>query len=70
MSSDLRELYQSVILDHNKSPRNFCKPECTNRSAEGINPLCGDQLTVYLTIEDGVVEDVGFNGTGCAPSRH
>ena len=68
MSSDLRELYQSVILDHNKHPRNFCKPECANRSAQGINPLCGDQLTVYLTVEDGVVEDVGFNGTGCAIS--
>ena len=68
MSSDLRELYQSVILDHNKRPRNFRKPECANRSAEGINPLCGDQLVVYLTIEDGVVEDVGFNGTGCAIS--
>jgi nitrogen fixation NifU-like protein len=68
MSSDLRELYQSVILDHNKRPRNFRKPECANRSAQGINPLCGDQLTVYLNVEDGVVEDVGFNGTGCAIS--
>ena len=68
MSSDLRELYQSVILDHNKRPRNFCKPKCANRSAEGVNPLCGDQLTVYLTVEDGVVEDVGFKGTGCAIS--
>jgi len=68
MSSDLRELYQSVILDHNKSPRNFCKPKGANRSAEGINPLCGDQLTVYLSVENGVVEDVGFNGTGCAIS--
>ncbi len=68
MSSDLRELYQSVILDHNKSPRNFCKPKSANRSAEGINPLCGDQLTVYLSVENGVVEDVGFNGTGCAIS--
>ena len=68
MSSDLRELYQSVILDHNKRPRNFCKPKGANRSAEGINPLCGDQLTVYLTVEDGVVEDVGFDGTGCAIS--
>jgi nitrogen fixation NifU-like protein len=68
MSSDLRELYQSVILDHNKHPRNFCKPACTNRSAEGINPLCGDQLTVYLDVEDGIVKDVGFSGTGCAIS--
>ena len=68
MSSDLRELYQSVILDHNKRPRNFSKPKGANRSAEGINPICGDQLTVYLNVEDGVVEDVGFNGTGCAIS--
>ncbi|HEX9813767.1 MAG TPA: SUF system NifU family Fe-S cluster assembly protein [Myxococcota bacterium] len=68
MSSDLRELYQSVIIDHNKRPRNFCKPKCTNRSAEGINPLCGDQLTVYLDVEDGIVKDVGFSGTGCAIS--
>ena len=68
MSSDLRELYQSVILDHNKHPRNFCKPACTNRSAEGVNPLCGDQLTVYLDVEDGIVKDVGFSGTGCAIS--
>ena len=68
MSSDLRELYQSVILDHNKKPRNFCKPKGANRSAEGVNPLCGDQLTVYLSVENGVVEDVGFNGTGCAIS--
>jgi len=68
VSSDLRELYQSVILDHNKRPRNFRKPECANRSAQGVNPLCGDQLVVYLTVEDGVVKDVGFNGTGCAIS--
>ncbi len=68
MSSDLRELYQSMILDHNKRPRNFRKPECANRSAQGINPLCGDQLVVYLTVEDGIVKDVGFNGTGCAIS--
>ena len=68
MSSDLRELYQSVILDHSKRPRNFCKPECSNRTAEGVNPLCGDQLTVYLNVEDDVVKDVGFKGTGCAIS--
>ncbi len=68
MSADLRELYQSVILDHNKRPRNFCKPECANRSAVGVNPLCGDQLTVYLAVEDDVVKDVGFKGTGCAIS--
>jgi len=68
MSSDLRELYQSVILDHNKRPRNFGEPNCANRSAQGVNPLCGDQLTVYLSVEDGVVKDVGFKGIGCAIS--
>jgi nitrogen fixation NifU-like protein len=68
MSSDLRELYQSVILDHSKRPRNFCKPKCSNRTAEGVNPLCGDQLTVYLNVEDDVIKDVGFKGTGCAIS--
>ena len=68
MSSDLRELYQSVILDHSKRPRNFCKPKCSNRTAEGVNPLCGDQLTVYLNVEDDVVKDVGFKGSGCAIS--
>ena len=57
-----------MILDHNKHPRNFGKPACSNRTAEGINPLCGDQLTVYLDVEDGIVKDVGFSGTGCAIS--
>ena len=66
--SDLRELYQSVILDHNRTPRNFREPEDTNRSAEGYNPLCGDKVTVYLTVEDGCVKDAGFRGSGCAIS--
>jgi nitrogen fixation NifU-like protein len=66
--SDLRELYQSVILDHNKSPRNFRRPPGANRSAQGHNPLCGDQLVVLLTVEDGVVKDAGFQGSGCAIS--
>lgn len=66
--SDLRELYQSVILDHNKAPRNFRHPASANRSAEGHNPLCGDQLTVYLTLENGLVKDVAFEGSGCAIS--
>ena len=69
MNSDLRELYQSVILDHNKKPRNFCKPEDTNRTALGVNPLCGDQFMVFLTVENGVVQDVGFTGIGCAISK-
>jgi nitrogen fixation protein NifU and related proteins len=67
--SELSELYQQVILDHNKKPRNFQKPEGANRVAEGFNPLCGDQLTVYLLMEDGAVKDVGFVGTGCAISK-
>ena len=67
--SDLRELYQQVILDHNKKPRNFRKLERANRTAEGFNPLCGDQLTVYLELEDEVVKDISFEGSGCAISK-
>ena len=66
--SDVRELYQSVILDHNKRPRNFRKVEGANRRAEGYNPLCGDKVTVQLRVEDDVVRDVGFEGSGCAIS--
>ena len=67
--SELRELYQSLILDHNKKPRNFREPEQANRRAEGKNPLCGDEITVYLTVDgDDVVQDVAFQGTGCAIS--
>jgi nitrogen fixation NifU-like protein len=67
--SELSELYQQVILDHNKKPRNFHKLERANRSAEGYNPLCGDQLTVYMELEDEVVKDVSFEGSGCAISK-
>ena len=67
--SELSELYQQVILDHNKKPRNFRKLEEANRMAEGYNPLCGDQLTVYLQLEDEVVKDVSFEGSGCAISK-
>jgi nitrogen fixation NifU-like protein len=63
--SDLRDLYQEVILDHSKQPRNFRRPERANREA---NPLCGDKVTVFLTVEDGKVTDVGFQGRGCAIS--
>ena len=67
--SDLRELYQTTILDHNKKPRNFRKPEGANREANGWNPLCGDKVTVYLTVDDdGVVQEIGFQGSGCAIS--
>jgi nitrogen fixation NifU-like protein len=67
--SELSELYQQVILDHNKKPRNFHKPEVFNRSAQGHNPLCGDQLTVYLQLENGIVADLAFEGSGCAISK-
>src|SRR2546429_5643350 len=67
--SELSELYQQVILDHNKKPRNFRKLEGVNRSAEGFNPLCGDQLTVYLQMDEGVVREVSFVGTRCAISN-
>ena len=66
---DLRELYQGTILDHNKKPRNFRVPEGANREAQGNNPLCGDHITVYVEVEDGVVVDIGFQGSGCAISR-
>jgi nitrogen fixation protein NifU and related proteins len=67
--SDLRELYQQLILDHSKKPRNFMKPEGANRTAEGYNPLCGDIVTVYLQLEDDVIRKIGFQGSGCAISK-
>ena len=67
--SELRELYQQVILDHNRKPRNFRVLEDANRRAEGYNPLCGDQITLYLKVEDGLIKDAAFQGTGCAISR-
>ncbi len=66
--ADLRDLYQEVILDHNKKPRNFHKLEHANRQADGYNPLCGDKLSVFIQIEDGIVKDIGFVGAGCAIS--
>ena len=67
--SDLRELYQEVILDHNRRPRNFRAIEGANRHAEGYNPLCGDRLSLYLRVEDGVIKDASFQGSGCAISK-
>ena len=66
--SDLRDLYQEVILDHYKKPRNFRKIEGPARHVDGHNPLCGDRVTVYAQVEDGVVKDVSFEGSGCAIS--
>ena len=67
--SELDDLYQEVILDHNKSPRNFRAIDGANRRAEGYNPLCGDQVTVYLQVENGVIKDISFQGSGCAISK-
>ena len=67
--SELRELYQEVILDHNRKPRNFGRLDGANRTAEGYNPLCGDQVRVYLDIEAGVIRDIRFEGSGCAISK-
>jgi nitrogen fixation NifU-like protein len=64
--SDMRELYQEVILDHNKQPRNCYVMDCANRSADGHNPLCGDTVKVYLRIENGIIEEISFQGAGCA----
>jgi len=67
--SDLRELYQEVILDHHKRPRNFGPLAEANRHAEGRNPLCGDHLSVQIDVEGGVIKNVAFEGAGCAISR-
>jgi nitrogen fixation NifU-like protein len=67
--SDLRELYQEVILDHNRKPRNFHALATANRRAEGDNPLCGDRIRLDVELADGVIRDVGFQGSGCAISR-
>lgn len=66
--SDLRDLYQEVIFDHNRHPRNFRQVEGANRTIEGFNPLCGDRITLYLRVEDNIVQDAGFQGAGCAIS--
>ena len=66
--SDLRDLYQEVILDHSKKPRNFRELEGANRHAEGHNPLCGDRATVFLRVEGDVVQDASFKGSGCSIS--
>lgn len=66
---DLRELYQEVIFDHNRNPRNFHAMEEASHMAEGHNPLCGDQLVVYARVEDGIIQEASFVGHGCAISK-
>jgi nitrogen fixation NifU-like protein len=66
--SELRELYQEVILDHHKKPRNYRPLENASATVEGYNPLCGDRVTVYVRLADGIVKDISFQGSGCAIS--
>lgn len=65
---DLQELYREVILDHNRTPRNFGELKDATRVVEGVNPLCGDKMTLYVKLDSGTVEDISFKGTGCAIS--
>jgi nitrogen fixation NifU-like protein len=69
MSAELEELYQSIILDHNRRPQNFRSMTESSAHADGLNPMCGDQLTVWLKMNGDVVEDVSFQGSGCAISK-
>lgn len=66
---DIKQLYQEVILDHNKSPRNFKKLEDANRHSVGFNPLCGDKLDLYIKMNGDTIDSVGFLGSGCAISK-
>ena len=66
---DLRELYQDVILEHSKAPRNYHELKTANHKAEGYNPLCGDRFTVYVDLQDDSIHDIGFQGSGCAISK-
>lgn len=67
--ADLSELYQQTIVEHNRSPRNFKTLDYPSHHAEGNNPLCGDQISLQLTVDGGLIKEVGFQGSGCAISR-
>ena len=69
MNSELGDLYQEVILEHSKAPRNFRRPASANHEADGYNPLCGDRCSVYIDMEGDKIEEIGFQGSGCAISR-
>jgi len=67
--SELRDLYQEVILEHSKHPRNFREIQAADHKVEGFNPLCGDHFTIYLNLKDGAIADISFQGNGCAISK-
>ncbi len=67
--NELQELYQQIILDHNRNPKNFGPLDDATQQANGYNPLCGDKVKVYLMVKDGIVEDIRFEGSGCAISK-
>jgi len=67
--NELDDLYQEVILDHQRNPRNYARLPTANRQAEGANPLCGDQVTVYLDVKDGIIRNISFEGEGCAIAK-
>jgi len=69
VTSDLRDLYQEVILEHSKAPRNFRVSPAATQKAEGFNPLCGDRFTVYITMDGDAIRDISFQGSGCAISK-
>lgn len=69
MDQELKELYQQVILDHNKAPRNFRKIDHPSKFAEGYNPLCGDKIDIYLHFDNDHIDDISFQGSGCAISK-
>lgn len=69
MPDDLNELYQEVILDHSKNPKNYAPLDDANRMAQGRNPVCGDQVTIFMNVEEGVIKDITFQGSGCAISK-
>jgi len=66
---ELRELYQQIILDHNKSPKNYGKIVNCSHASEGYNPLCGDRIKIYAQVEDGIIKDIKFEGEGCAIAK-
>jgi nitrogen fixation NifU-like protein len=67
--TELNELYQQVILDHNRAPRNYRKLDSANRKSEGFNPLCGDRIVIYLRMEGDLIQEIAFDGSGCAISK-